>query len=261
VLTERRQVLHRAVVAAFEGLARVDEHVDRPDAALAPLQEAVARVTRLDHPLSMVLAQSYAALIHYHRGDRAAAREAAERVVSLAITHGFVSWIDDGATMLACLEASEIGDGRRLADVLASMTARGGRAAWRQVVCLTRLAEAFGWVGEPARGLAALDTIAEPDRHAIYAPEIERVRGELLVHREEPAAADGHFRRAIEVARRRGERSFELRAATSLARLLADRGAREPARQVLAPVYAAFTEGFATADLRSARALLDALGG
>jgi ATP/maltotriose-dependent transcriptional regulator MalT len=99
-------------------------------------------------------------------------------------------------------------------------------------------------------------------RGTFLAPEIRRLEGELLLQ-EAGSSADGaeaHFRAAIDIARTRAEKSLELRAATSLARLLAARGRRDEARQQLADVYAWFAEGFDTRDLRLAKALLTELG-
>ena len=92
--------------------------------------------------------------------------------------------------------------------------------------------------------------------------ELRRLQGELL-HRRGTAnagAAEAAFAQAVSVARRQGSRGYELRAATSLARLWQDQGRRAEARDLLAPVYGWFTEGFDTADLRAAKALLDELG-
>jgi predicted ATPase len=85
------------------------------------------------------------------------------------------------------------------------------------------------------------------------------VGGTLLLSMAEPAAAEESFQRALAVARRQGAKTFELRAATSLARLWRDQGKRTEARDVLAPVYSWFTEGFDTPVLRGAKALLDQL--
>lgn len=124
-------------------------------------------------------------------------------------------------------------------------------------VCL--LAEAFAKLGDTGKGLEALAVIPEEHREIIFAPEIQRIRGELLLRRGDREEAERCFHRAIEVARRRSERSLELRAATSLARLLNDRGQRDEARAALDPIYRWFTEGFDTADLKQAKALLEEL--
>jgi predicted ATPase len=91
--------------------------------------------------------------------------------------------------------------------------------------------------------------------------ELNRLEGDLLLASKEPdeKRAAASFRKAIAVARGQGARSFELRAATSLARLLARQGRRAEARDLLAPIYGWFTEGFDTSDLKDAKALLDQL--
>ena len=96
----------------------------------------------------------------------------------------------------------------------------------------------------------------------LYAAEVHRIRGELLLRQDipDPALAQGSFERALVVARDQQAKSWELRAATSLARLWQQNGRRDEARQLLAPVYEWFTEGFDTADLIEAKALLDQLG-
>ncbi len=93
------------------------------------------------------------------------------------------------------------------------------------------------------------------------ATEFLRIEGELLLRRDPHSAneAKHRFLEAIDLARTRGEKSFELRAATSLARVLESEGRREEAHAALAGVYGWFTEGFDTADLKSAKVLLDAL--
>ena len=89
--------------------------------------------------------------------------------------------------------------------------------------------------------------------------ELHRVRGDLLNAIGDAAAADQNYHQALSVARPQGARSFELRAATSLARLWRDQGKRTEARDLLAPIYGWFTEGFDTPVLQDAKALLDEL--
>ena len=96
----------------------------------------------------------------------------------------------------------------------------------------------------------------------IWEPELYRLRGNLhlLGTNPDPGAAESSFMRAIEVARGQHTKSWELRAATSLARLWQGQGKTREAHDLLAPVHGWFTEGFDTADLKGAKALLDALG-
>jgi predicted ATPase len=125
----------------------------------------------------------------------------------------------------------------------------------------------LGRAGEIADGLAVAEgAIARSEqnegRWAIA--ELLRVKGELLLLQGAPgaaAAAEDHFRQALDWARQQGALSWELRAATSLARLRCDQGRPTEAMALLQPVYDRFTEGFDTADLQAAKALLDALAG
>jgi predicted ATPase len=131
---------------------------------------------------------------------------------------------------------------------------------------LGSIAEAYCAMGDPTRGLGAIsEAFAEMDEtgERLYESELHRIKGELLLTQDSSNAdqAERSFRDAIEVARRQRARSFELRATMRLARLLDQRGNRDRARAMLAEIYNWFTEGFDTADLKEARALLDQLGG
>jgi len=134
-------------------------------------------------------------------------------------------------------------------------------AAWRRVVCLCLLAERCLDAGCPEEGRRVLASISDDQRLTILAPEIQRLDGELLLREANPAAngAERAFRAAIDLARRREEKSLELRATTSLARLWGRQGRRDEARPMLAEIYGWFTEGFDTADLTDARTLLEEL--
>jgi predicted ATPase len=92
-------------------------------------------------------------------------------------------------------------------------------------------------------------------------PEALRIKGGLFLLQDRGviAAAEDHFRQALDLARQQGALSWELRAATSLARLWRDQARSQEAHELLAPVYDRFTEGFATADLRAAKALIEEL--
>jgi predicted ATPase len=127
------------------------------------------------------------------------------------------------------------------------------------------MAEALGRAGQNADALAAIEeAIARSERteeHWAMA-ELVRVKGELLLLQGAPgaaAAAEDHFRQALDWARQQGALSWELRAATSLARLLRDRDRIGEARDLLTSVYGRFTEGFGTADLQAAKRLIEAL--
>jgi predicted ATPase len=124
------------------------------------------------------------------------------------------------------------------------------------------LAEACGRAGQLDEGLSELtDAIKQVEAtHECWAlAEIFRVRGTLLLSANRQAAAENSFDEALTIARRQRAKFWELRAALDLARLWRDQGKREEARELLAPVYGWFTEGFDTRDLKEAKALLEEL--
>src|SRR5262249_1806542 len=126
------------------------------------------------------------------------------------------------------------------------------------------LAEVQGTLGEPEAGLAVLTealTLTNKTGERWYESELYRLKGELLLQQssDNSTEAEACFRHALEIARTQQAKSFELPAATSMARLWQQQGQRQEAHDLLAPVYNWFTEGFDTADLQDAKALLDAL--
>jgi len=127
---------------------------------------------------------------------------------------------------------------------------------------LILLAEAHAKLKQPAEGLHYLAEAArlmEMSDERRAEAELHRLRGDLLSATSDQAAAEENYRRALTVARRQSAKTFELRAATSLARLWRNRGKRSEARDLLAPIYGWFTEGFDTPVLKEAKTLLDEL--
>ena len=131
-------------------------------------------------------------------------------------------------------------------------------------VHLALLAEALAFAGKIEEGLAALDDAlakAAVSGETGWSAEIHRLCGDLTARLPypDPAKAEESFRTALAIAREQGTRGYELRAATSLARLWSEQGRQGEARELLAPLYGWFTEGFDTADLKDAKRLLDEL--
>jgi predicted ATPase len=121
-------------------------------------------------------------------------------------------------------------------------------------------------LGAPEAGLTALAealTLADTTGERWYEAELYRLTGPLLLQQssDHQAEAEACFHHALAIARRQQAKSFELRAATSLARLWQQQGQRQEAYELLAPVYGWFTEGFDTPDLQDAKVLLEDLGG
>jgi predicted ATPase len=127
---------------------------------------------------------------------------------------------------------------------------------------LTNLAEAHGKAGQVEEGLALMaetfEFITKTGEREVEA-EMHRVRSELLLVRSPLDPAEAGFRKALDIARDQSAKFFELRAATGLARLWQRQGKREDARELLSPIYAWFTEGFGTQDLKDAKLLLEEL--
>ncbi len=230
-----------------------------PDRGLAMSQEAVALARRVQHPLSLAAALAWAALTHFFRWEPGLAQERADEAIALAEELGFPlhvglarstrGWTRGGDEAVA-----EIQQGlAELARIGTGVAAPG---------LLAMLAEAFWKVGRHDDALDALGLgvarAQETGAHHFDA-EHHRLRAEILLQQGGDDDAERCLRRALEIAREREEKSHELRAATSLGRLLRDQGRRDEARALLAPVYDWFTEGFDTADLKDAKALLDEL--
>jgi predicted ATPase len=129
---------------------------------------------------------------------------------------------------------------------------------------LALLAEAYGKAGQAEEGLSVLVealTAVHKTRERQHEAELYRLKGELLLKQDVPAEqeAESCLRQAVDVARQQQAKSLELRAAMSLSRLWQQQGKRGEARELLAPIYGWFTEGFDTADLQEAKTLLEEL--
>jgi predicted ATPase len=203
--------------------------------------------------------------VRYFRHEARAAQEAAERAIALSAEHGFTFWLAV-ATILRGWAMAQQGLNKegiaQMEEGLVAFRATGseiGRPRW-----LSLLAEACIESGRLNDGLSvlaeALAGVKETEGHQ-YEAEIYRLRGELLLKQDHFNAAEAQkcFEGAIEIARGQSAKSLELRAATSLARLLDKQGKRKEARSMLGDIYNWFTEGFDTADLIDAKALLDEL--
>jgi predicted ATPase len=185
--------------------------------------------------------------------------------VALATEHGFALWAAQGRILQGWADAqrAEVTTGiARIRDGLAAAEATGTRVS--APLFLTLLAEALALAGKIEEGLVALDdALAQVAGSGAkgWDAEIHRLRGELTgrLPYPDPAKAEDAFRTALAIAREQGTRGYELRAATSLARLWGEQGRSSEARDLLAPLYGSFTEGFDTADLKDAGALLDEL--
>jgi predicted ATPase len=136
-----------------------------------------------------------------------------------------------------------------------------GATAWMPlyIALLAGACEIKGQIDEDAARLDQASELVERTGERWFAAELERQRGRLLLRRGHREAAEKLYRKALGIAREQDAKLWQLRAAASLARLWRDQGRRASARDLLAPVYGWFTEGFATPDPKEAKALLDEL--
>jgi class 3 adenylate cyclase/tetratricopeptide (TPR) repeat protein len=235
----------------------------QPDAALASAAEAVALARRLDHPFSLAFALCFETHVHRLRRDAAAQRERGAAVIALSEAQGFPHWLGLGRAHHAAARALA-GDSAALPEIVDGLTLAaesGSQAGTPGLFAL--LAEAQRVAGQLADAQATVATalaVAAQTGQPFFDADLHRLDGDLLLATGGPAdEAAANYHRALAIAREQGSRSFELRAATSLARLWRDQGKRAAARDLLAPIYGWFTEGFDTRDLIEAKALLDEL--
>jgi predicted ATPase len=236
-----------------------------PAQALARVHEALALAHALAHPFSLAYAQCLAAYVSQCCRDVSAVHEQAEACVALSTAQGFSYWAAQGTILrgwaLALQGQGEAGM-MQIRQGIACFRATG--AALLVPYFCTLLADVADRLGHPAAGLQALaeaHTLVEQQEARWWEAEIARLRGVVLLRQPgtPPAEAEACFQRALDVARRQEAKSLELRAAMSLARLWHHQGKRDEARGLLAPIYGWFTEGFDTADLQEAKALLETL--
>lgn len=235
-----------------------------PDRALARNTETLAISRMQREPVTQVFAQLIAGGIHVYRGEAAAAIVLADEAIALSKEYSMVQEAEwaRGFRGAALTLAGRITEG--VADLEQALnTLNALRAGVARTMFLSFMAETYHRAGRIADGLKAVDEgfafVEQSHQHGFDA-ELFRTRGELLRLAGNEAGAEASLRAALDRARAQQAKSFELRAATGLARLLTDHGRAADAPAVLAPVYEWFVEGHDTADLVSARAVLSATG-
>jgi class 3 adenylate cyclase/predicted ATPase len=236
-----------------------------PEAALADARHSISDAREIGQAASLMVALSVTSWTHIFRGSYASSTAQSDELVPLADKKGALTWKADGITFQGCVLALT-GHASDAVEMIAfGIAARRSTGTSIFVALqLSFLAKAYAELGkfDDARrsiseAIAAIETANERWCEA----EVNREAGEIALKSPEPdaAKAEAHFERALAVARAQQAKSWELRAATSMARLWRDQGKRDAARELLAPVYGWFTEGFDTLDLKEAKALLDAL--
>jgi predicted ATPase len=234
-----------------------------PDQALQQSQKALTMAQELAHPFSLTYALCFAAFGHQFRREAQATHMRAEALCALAGEQGIAFFLAFGTVLRGWVLAVQGQSDAGIVQMCEGMAAcRTTGAEADRPYFLALVAEAYGRGRRYDEGLAMLEealALVDQSEERYWEAEIHRLKGELLLARsaENQVEAEACWHKALEVARRQGAKSLELRAAMSLSRLWQRQGKRTEAYELLAPVYGWFTEGFDTTDLQEAKALLE----
>jgi predicted ATPase/class 3 adenylate cyclase len=236
-----------------------------PEAAQADTDRAVKEAREIGQAATLMLALALANYAHVLCGNCVAANALVDELVVLADEKGARLREAEGMLQRGCVLA-QTGNAADAVQVITSWA-----TAWRSTgaTCWTPLHMSFlalaharlGQFDDARRCIGEAMAASEASKESWYDADIHRLAGEIVLLSGEPDTTKGeaHFERALALAREQQAKSFELRAAMSMARLWRDQGKQREARSLLAPVYGWFTEGFGTPDLREAKALLQEL--
>jgi predicted ATPase len=234
-----------------------------PDQGLALNDAAVSEARRLAHLASLASTLSLGSMLLSLYGDNAVLGDQVEQLVAVSTEQGFPHWRAQGTIYrgLVKFKKGDVVEGISLLRGGAAALRATGTETWMPyyIALLARACEIEGQIEE---GLTLLDEalqLAERTGERLFGAELNRHKGELLLRQGQAEAAEELYRKALGIAQEQEAKMWELRAAVSLARLWRDQGRRGGARDLLAPIYGWFTEGFDTQDLKEAKALLSNL--
>jgi tetratricopeptide (TPR) repeat protein len=250
---------------ALAGLSHVVHSLGYPDQALKKMKQAVALARSLSHPFTLAWVLGTAGVLKWRRGEILAAQGLWEEWIALCTQQGFTALLGSASLWLgfALVEQGRVKDGiTKMHNALYSMT--DALPFGDKLRGLSLLALAQGKVGQADQGLAKIDealALAKKTKKSVYESGLYLVKGQLVLMKDPRGLrkAKQSFRASIGIARDQKAKSEELAAVIQLAGLLASEGRREQAGAMLAEIYGWFTEGFDTADLKDAKALLDEL--
>jgi class 3 adenylate cyclase/predicted ATPase len=232
-----------------------------PDQALLNIHDTLSQARELAHSFTQAFALNHAAMIHMFRREKLVVQEQAEASMAFSTEQRVAQWLAQGTVLRGWALAAQGRGAEGIAQI------RAGIVAWRatgaeliQPWNLAQLAEAYQQAGRVTEGLHVIAealTLVEKTQERWWEGELHRLKGELLLaHIQDQREAEACFHHALTVARHQQAKSLELRAAMSLARQWQQQGKHIAARDLLASIYSWFSEGFDTADLQEARALL-----
>jgi class 3 adenylate cyclase/predicted ATPase len=237
-----------------------------PEAALEDADHALKDAREIGQAATLMYALFHASVTHVFRGNYATTNAQLLELVALADEKGSLYWKAFGVGLQGCVFGLT-GDASDAGQMITSgvTTSRSTGARIYVPLYLSFLARAYAELGQfddAWRVIGEAMAATETTKEKWFEADIHRIAGEiaLMSPERDAAKAEAYFERALSVARAQRAKSWELRAAMSMARLWRDQGKRTEAHDLLAPVYSWFTEGFETLDLIEAKALLDELG-
>jgi predicted ATPase len=258
--------VHDPGVFSLDILAWTLWHLGYADQGLQRNRQALKLAETIAHPFGMAQSLFNAAALHQLRREARSAQERAERDIVLCTEQGFPFWAAAGLVVRGWAEAMQ---GREREGISGIVQGIGGYCATGarlgRPYFLALLAEAYEKAGEIQAGLKAVEealTIVSQNGEGHHEAELYRLKGELLLKSDVRASssrielAENCFREALKLAQHQRAKAWELRAAMSLFRACSGRAKQAEARALLQTVHSQFTEGFETADLQEARALL-----
>jgi predicted ATPase/class 3 adenylate cyclase len=234
-----------------------------PDQALTRTSAAIAEARTLAHPPTLASSLMVGAMLLSLIGDNRALNERADELVAVAVEQGVPWWHTVGTVYRGWVKVKNGNVAGGMSLIHSGLTAYRATGAEMWIPYhMALLAGATEIAGQIQEALALLDEallIAERTGESWFQAELNRQKGKLLLRRGHAEAAEELYRKALSIAAEQEAKLWELRAAASLARLRRDQGRRTEARDLFAPVYGWFTEGFGIPDLNEAKALLDEL--
>jgi predicted ATPase/class 3 adenylate cyclase len=262
-LATRFSVDSRVSVSSYRSWALW--YLGYPEAALADAEQAISYAREIGQAATLMYALGHAPLAYFESGNRAKAKTVVDELAALAEEKDALMWKATGMVWQGSLFALTGKASDAVHMITTGINARRltGSTVWLPLwlSCLTIANAELGQFDEAKRCIGEAMTAAEATKETWYEAEVHRIAGEIAFKSPEPdvAKAEAHFERALSIARQQQAKSWELRASMSLARLWRDQGKAQQARELLAPVYGWFTEGFDTRDLKEAKVLLEDL--